>query len=214
MYEKAIELDPKCADAYVGLAWTYFSDAWNGWIESPEMSSKKTHPDLVESQERALNRASEIVQKAIALDDSLPSAYVLLSQIDMYRGHYDQGIANAERAIALDPNSALSYFFLADALDITGKPEEAIATLNKAMRLDPLNHDFYLVELASAYTIMSRYAEAVPLLKRHLARYPNDIGGHLPLALSYVELGRLDDARAEVAEIMRIAPQFTLVSCL
>jgi adenylate cyclase len=57
MYEKAIELDPKCADAYVGLAWTYFSDAWNGWIESPEMSSKKTHPDLVESQERALNRA-------------------------------------------------------------------------------------------------------------------------------------------------------------
>jgi tetratricopeptide (TPR) repeat protein len=125
MYEKAIELDPKCADAYVGLAWTYFSGAWNGWIESPEMSSKKTHPDLVESQERALNRASEIVQKPIALDDSLPSAYVLLSQIDMYKGgHYDHGIANAERAIALDPNSALGYFFLADALDITGKPED------------------------------------------------------------------------------------------
>jgi hypothetical protein len=57
---------------------------------------------------------------------------------------------------------------------------------------------------------MRRYAEAVPLLKRHLARYPNDIGGHLPLALSYIELGRLDDARAEVTEIMRLAPQFTL----
>jgi len=57
---------------------------------------------------------------------------------------------------------------------------------------------------------MRRYAEAVPLLKRHLARYPNDIGGHLPLALSYIELGRLDEARAEVAEITRLAPQFTL----
>jgi adenylate cyclase len=136
MWEKAIKLDPKCADAYVGLAWTYFLDAWNGWIDSPELSSKQTQPDLVESQERALNRAYEIVHQAIALDDSLPSAYVLLSQIDMYKGgHYAQGIANAERAIALDPNSGLDYFFLADALDITGKPEEAIAALNALIRL-------------------------------------------------------------------------------
>jgi adenylate cyclase len=30
MYEKAIELDPKYVDAYVGAGWTYFEDAWNG----------------------------------------------------------------------------------------------------------------------------------------------------------------------------------------
>ena len=211
MYEKAVELDPKYVYAYVGLAWTYFMDAWAGWIEPTEVSRAEPHPDILKSQERALARAFEMVQKAIAMDDSLPGAYRLLSQIDVYKGgHYDQAIAHAERAIALDPSSALSYFWLADALDFAGKSEDAIDALNKAMRLDPLNLDFYLVELASAHMIMGRFAEAVPLLKRHLAHYPNDISGHWLLAVASVELGRLGEARAEVAEVRRLSPQLTL----
>lgn len=31
---------------------------------------------------------------------------------------------------------------------------------------------------------------------------------HILLAASYVELGRMDEARAEVAEILRISPDF------
>jgi adenylate cyclase len=103
MFEKAIELDPKYVDAYVGVAWTYFMEAWNGWVDSSHALPMGDHPDLVKSQERALERASEMVRKAIALDDSLPDAYRLLSQIDVFKGgHYDQAIADAERAIALD----------------------------------------------------------------------------------------------------------------
>jgi hypothetical protein len=37
MFEKAIELDPKYADAYVSVGWTYFLDASNGWME-PSMA--------------------------------------------------------------------------------------------------------------------------------------------------------------------------------
>jgi adenylate cyclase len=211
MYEKVIELDPKFADAYVGMGWTYVLEAENGWMESSNASPVEAHPDVVKSQERALERASEMVQKAIAMDDSLPDAYRLLSQIDVYKGgHYDRAVADAERAIALDPNSALSYFFLADDLDMAGKSKDAIEPLNKAMRLDPGSRVFYFAELAWAYTLMGRYAEAVPLLKRHLARYPNSLGGHENLTMAYVELGRLDEARAEVAEVMRLSPQLTL----
>ena len=68
------------------------------------------------------------------------------------------------------------------------------------MRLDPRNPDWYLVELAWADTLMGRYAEAVSLDERHLARYPNDAFSHWTLTLAYVELGRLDEARAQVAE--------------
>ena len=65
----------------------------------------------MKSQERAIELASEMVQKAITLDDSLSDAYTLLSQIDIYKGrHYEQAGADAERAIALDPSSALPTF--------------------------------------------------------------------------------------------------------
>ena len=33
MFAKAVELDPKYADAYVGMGRTYFEDVWNGWME-------------------------------------------------------------------------------------------------------------------------------------------------------------------------------------
>jgi hypothetical protein len=50
----------------------------------------------------------------------------------------------------------------------------------------------------------------VPLLKAHLARCPNEIGGHWLLTVANVELGRMDQARAEVAKLMRLSPQLTL----
>jgi len=95
------------------MGWTYFLEAANGWVEPSKALAVEVHPDIVKSQERALERASEMVQRAIGMDDSLPDAYRLLSQIDVYKGgQYDRAIADAERAIALEPNSALSYFFL------------------------------------------------------------------------------------------------------
>ena len=210
MYEKAIELDPKYADAYLGVGWTYFMDAWNGWVEPSKTLPVGAHPDAVKSQEQALQRASEMVQKAIALDDSLPGAYQLLSQLDVYKGHYDRSIADAERAIAVEPSSASGYWWLAQDQDWAMKPEDAIESANKAMRLDPRNRDLYLSVVGWSHNLMGRYAEAVPLFKRHLARYPNNLAGHYALAVAYVELGRLDEARAEVAELLRISPRLTL----
>jgi adenylate cyclase len=210
MYEKAIELDPKYADAYVDLGSTYFADAWNGWMESSKAAPVEAHPDVVKSQQRALERASEMVQKAIALDDSLPGAYQLLSQLDIYQGHYEKSIADAQRAIALDPNSASGYFALAMDQGFALKPEDAIESANKAMRLDPRNRNLYLSVVAWSYSHMGRYAEAVSLLKQSLARYPNSFGDHWILGVAYVELGQMDEARTEVAELMRINPQLTL----
>ncbi len=61
-----------------------------------------------------------------------------------------------------------------------------------------------------AYATMGRFEEAIPVLKRFVSRIPDLMGPHLFLAISYSELGRESDARAEAAEVIRISPQFVL----
>jgi adenylate cyclase len=194
MFEKAIELDPKYADAYSSLGSNY----WLGW-------ALQLSPDP-----NSLDRASQFAQQAITLDESLPPAHIVLSYTYLYKRQYDQATTEAERAVALDPNSALGYEALATIVGESGKPGETIDFVEKAMRLDPQGRYRYLGYEGWAYTQMGRYAEAIPIFKLNLARYPNSLFGRTNLILDYTELGREQEAREEAAEVLRISPQFSL----
>jgi adenylate cyclase len=47
-------------------------------------------------------------------------------------------------------------------------------------------------------------------LKQFISRYPNILGAHLMLAAVYSELGQTAEARAEIAEVLRLNPKFSL----
>jgi adenylate cyclase len=194
MFEKAIELDPKYADAYAWLAYNYFV----GWAFQ------------LSSDRKDLDRALQSAQRSVALDDSQPFAHSVLGIIFLFKKQYDQALSEAQRGIALDPGSALGYEALSDIMNNTEKRVEAIDLAEKAMRLDPRNHDSYLYLEGWAYTQMGRYEEAIPILKRNLASYPNMLPSHYLLAVDYIELGREPQARAEAAEILRISPNFSV----
>ncbi len=194
MFEKAIGLDPKYARAYAALGYSYWVAWAHQWSHDPHF----------------LDRALQLEQQTIALDDSLAFAHMALGQIYLYKKQYDQATAEAERAIALDPNSAFGYRALAFIMNWSGKPAEGIGLAEKAMRVDPRNRDYYLWLEGGSYTQMGRYEEAIPILKRHLARYPNSFGAHYILVLDYTELGREDEARAEATEVLRLSPNFSL----
>src|SRR5216683_268372 len=142
MFEKAIELDPKYSHSYTNLGYTYWLDWVQQWSDDP----------------RALDRAFELEQQAIALDDSQFGAHTLLSNIYLFKKQYDQATAEAERVLAL-ANSAAGYSALAQIMDCSGKPAEAIGLAEKAMRLDPLNREGYLYYEGWSYTQMGRYEE-------------------------------------------------------
>jgi adenylate cyclase len=80
------------------------------------------------------------------------------------------------------------------------------------MRLDPAAGDFYAYFIGSPLVALGRYQEGVPLLKRHLSTFPDNLWAHAMLAVAYVELGREQEAHGEAAEVMRINPQFSLAS--
>jgi adenylate cyclase len=195
MYEEAISLDPEYAVAYLNLSATHLMDLLYGSSRSPK---------------RSLERAEELVQKALALDDSLAEAYSFLGRIYLTKRQHEKAIAEGERALALAPNSAFVHAALAFSLHFAGRYEESIGLYKKAIRLNPIPQSWYLTCLASSYRLTGRYEEAIALCKKVLHSNPDHLLAHLGLASAYNLLGREEEARAEAAEVLRIDPKFSL----
>jgi len=187
MFEKAIELDPKYAMAYAALGDNYYI----GWANA-------YNPDP-----KGLERALQMEQQAIALDESLSISHSVLAAIYVQDGQNDQAVTEAQRGVALDPNSADGYFWLAEVLNAQLKPAEALAATEEAMRLDPRNSDNYAWEQGWAYSQLAQWKEAISALKRFLARYPDHLWSHAFLAVDYRGLGDEGASRAQAAEVER-----------
>jgi adenylate cyclase len=52
--------------------------------------------------------------------------------------------------------------------------------------------------------------EAVASFKRAIERTPNFVWSHAMLSVAYIMMGRNEEAHAEVAEVLRINPKFSL----
>ncbi|MBI3800572.1 MAG: tetratricopeptide repeat protein, partial [Deltaproteobacteria bacterium] len=195
MFEKAIELDPQYAGAYARLSWTYLLDWFYGW-----------NRDRAQTVERAF----ELAQRAVALDDSLSLPHQVLGRVSVWRKQHEQAITEGERAITLDPNEAEGYVALGTTLVFAGRTEEGVGLVEKAMRLNPHYPPNYLNLLGFAYRTAGRYEEAIGPLKKALALSPNLLPAHLNLAACYAELGRLEEAQAEVAAAQKLNPRLSL----
>jgi tetratricopeptide (TPR) repeat protein len=103
------------------------------------------------------------------------------------RGAELQAQCSRVGAIALDPNNADSYVRKGAVLLFAGRPEDALRMLEQALRLNPPYPPLYLWSLGWAYSLTGRYTEAVATLQEFISRSPSHLGGHLYLALSYVQ---------------------------
>jgi tetratricopeptide (TPR) repeat protein len=143
----------------------------------------------------------------------LAGEYSALGQMDAAR----RETAQIGLAVAIGPDSAYGHRFLAMAMNATGRPAEALAAAESAIRLNPSSGPlppYPLCEQGRAYTQLGRWEEAVRSLNACLKRHPDQVGPHVDLAVDYVELGQEDAAQAEVAEIPRLNPQFSLKMAL
>lgn len=194
MFERAIELDPQFAAAYAWLGRTHLIEWTFQWSDDPQ----------------TLERASALAQRAAQLDDLLPGAHQTLGYVYMAKNQFDQAIAEAERAVALDPNNADACVTLGEILSCAGRPQEAVGLVEKALRLDPHYPASYLFALGQAYYMTGRHEEAMTLFKRLLTRNPNNLHAHFFLAITYGEMGRAEEARAELAACVAIDPTYSL----
>ncbi len=196
MWEKAIELDPRYAEAYAGVGFTYYFDALYQWSGGAQ----------------AFDQAYQWAQKAVALNDSEPLGYMLLGNLDLSKRHYDQAVSEGQRAVALAPNSTDGYFWLARILVYSGRPKEAVVAAEMGVRLNPRQPVLCLTQLGLAYLSIGRFREARSIFEETFAKSPNQPAGYMLKAIADVEMGRNDDARAEAAEVLRLSPHYSLAT--
>ncbi len=189
IFQKVVDLDPQNALAHSRLGWTYLREWSLGWTQTRD----------------PLERASELAQKAIALDDSLSDGHALLAETYLWKKQHDDAIAEAEKAVILDPNNAERMVDLGDILAWSGRPEEAIGWIKKGMRFNPICPVAYLWMLAHAYFLTEQYAEAIAALSKAIDEQPDFLPSHFLLANCFLKVGQQEKSLAEIEEIKRLS---------
>jgi DNA-binding winged helix-turn-helix (wHTH) protein/TolB-like protein/Flp pilus assembly protein TadD len=185
-YAKAIELDPKFARAYAGLAMTYAFDRRraNG-TQDPA----------------ALERALSLAETARQIDPDIPEVHWALGFVHTRSRRHEQAIQSLHRAIALNPSYADAYALLAGIYTYIGRPENSVALMRTALRLNPEGGYLYYLILGRAYLFMGDFEQARFNLQEALSRNAGDIESRLYFAATLVAQGKLAAAEWEAEEI-------------
>ena len=191
LYEKAIELDPGFGRAYSGLASLHFL---------------RFKLYLTASFETIEHKTLDLALHAVRLDPDDYRAHWVLGRLYSYQGKHAQSLAEFDRALHINPNDANLLAVSAEDLVYCGRVEEALERCQRAIRLNPNCPDWYWCELGFSYFHLGRYGDALEALNRMTA--PDQ--ARRVLAATYAHLGRLDEARSEAEEFMKVFPNFSI----
>ncbi|MDA9981380.1 tetratricopeptide repeat protein [Gammaproteobacteria bacterium] len=191
LYEKAITLDSGFARAYSALAWLHFI----------RFKLFRTHT-FEDIRQTALDLALQSVQ----LDLNDYRAHWVLGSVYMHDGKHAQSLAEFDRALEINPNDAGLLAFSGQVLIYWGRMDEALERFQRAIRLNPNCPDWYYWVLGMAYFHLGDYEEALRTLQRMSA--PQH--GRRMLAATYAQLDRLEEARAEAKEYLKVTPNFSI----
>lgn len=190
MLTRAVSLDPEYAEAYRWLAMNH----WMGWVHWGEPIEPNRSVAL------------ELARKAVAIDPNDAGCHWVLANLLAYERSFAEADAEFAKAFELDPNEADAWATLADITTLAGRVEEGLEQIRKAFRLNPFPASWYYLTLGQAQYAAREYEAAVETLRRDETYRTSS---RRFLAASLAQLGRLDEARAEVELFLVSNPHFT-----
>jgi len=182
-FRKAVELDPKYAPAWAGVAIASFHVGEGvGW-----------HLD---SRENDFARTLAAADKAIELGPDLADGYAARGYVRVLKTTDWAGArADLARAIALSPGNAEAICSQGDLFATLGRLPEAIATLSRATELDPLSVQAWW-RLAWYHLGAGHVEEAREIARRTLELFPEHSHAARTLGFALLLETRLDEAQA------------------
>ena len=187
-FQRAIEIDPNYALAYVGLANAYRSFALSGDMPA-----------------EFFPKAKAAAQRAVEIDDRLAEAHAVLGfTIFWYDWNWKEAENQFKRALELDPNSADTHWFYATFLSSTGRNSEALNDVKRARELDPLN---LIISAGEGQFLIhaGRADEALASLQKTTELDPNFWFAHMLASDAYTEKGMFTEAVAEARKATELS---------
>jgi adenylate cyclase len=191
LFQRALDIDPSYARAHAGLS----SVGTSAWLHN--IDGNYANP-------AALDRAGEWALRAVQLDPLLPTAWAAQAYVVMWKRQHARALEGFEHAIAINPNYCDWRYAI--ALNYDGQFERGIEVVRDYMRRDPFYPPIAVAFLGIGFHMLKRYEEALVALRESSARAPNHRVAHLRIASICARLGRMDEARKAVGELLRLDP--------
>jgi len=195
MFENAVSLDVNFALAHAAISnacaqYHYHFERDHKWIERALAASKR----------------------ASALRKDLPEVKVGEAWIMHAEGQYDEATVKVKEAVRQKPDAEGAYYLLLRNLFAAGRYQDVANQADAALDAAGEDYNTYVPILNSYGALGKTEAVRNTLLRRiqvlepHLKKVPEDARARLHLAISYAQLGRMDDALREANLAMALRP--------
>jgi TolB-like protein/tetratricopeptide (TPR) repeat protein len=192
-FNEALTLDPGCAPAYAGLADCY---AQMGTVRVAVMKPLE-----------ALGKAKPLVERAMAIDNTLAEAHCTLG---LLKSWYELDWAGADQqfrqALDLEPNNLTALLWRSLLLSAMGRDDESVASVQRSLESDPLS------PIANTYLGVARFHAgqfdlAIRQLNQAIELDPHYYRAYMFLGRTLFELDRDADAIAAYQKALSLNPE-------
>ncbi|SMD34665.1 transcriptional regulator, AraC family [Reichenbachiella faecimaris] len=176
-YQRAIHLDSKHAESYLGIAKCYNFLGVMG-LSPTEVSFEEVKKYLT---------------KALALNDQIPEAYYLLSNLSFW-GEWDisKSLAYIDKAIEINPNYAIGHQFKSFVLILINQKMMALKHVDIAIDLDPRSSEIFFAK-GYIYYMLEDYERSLELMEMCLAITPEDMLANIIKGCCFLLTNRADE---------------------
>jgi tetratricopeptide (TPR) repeat protein len=192
-FEKAIDLDPNYALAYVGLA-----DFYNWAIIYGILPPAEFYP-----------KAESAARRAIELDENLGEAYASLALVRESLWDWEESEAFYKKAIELNPNYPLAHEWYSSLMMETGRIEEGLEKVKYAESLNPLSTRAMTLTAWQSYQ-GRHYEEAIEKARQIIDLDVNYPQGYMQLGNALIHVGQSEEAVVHAHKAALMMPESAL----
>ncbi|MEE9270665.1 MAG: protein kinase [Candidatus Krumholzibacteria bacterium] len=186
-FEKAIQLDPNLAEAYVGIGAIHSNRFYYGW----------------EGGAKNLEIAEANYRRALESDSKSTNARAGLVRVYWEKGQSEEVLKQGHASVLEGRDDIEALFVRAQAYFMGGQPDKAVVLLERIIERDPANRGAHWF-LVMAHNWANQHEKTLETGEEFFTKFGEDGEIHRWVGDSYHHLGDLDAARVHYERALEL----------